>query len=211
MIVTKVEPVAKDRNRVTFDNGEKVVLYKGEMRLLMLKDGSEISDDTYGQIVKVVLPRRCKLRAMNLLKERDYTEYQLRKKLLDAEYPSYVVDEAVSYVKSFGYVNDERYARAYIEEQAGSRSKREIYQKLVQKGISADLLEHLFDDIYPNDRNDFTKSDFDESLVIKKTLLKRHFTGNETYEEKQKILAYFYRRGFEIDAVYKAMDSLKND
>ena len=48
----------------------------------------------------------------------------------------------------------------------------------------------------------------EETERVIRGLEKKHFTGEESYEEKQKILAYFYRRGFNMDAVYRAMDNL---
>ena len=45
----------------------------------------------------------------------DRTEAQLREKLLQAEFSPELVEEAVAYVKSFGYIDDERYVRNYIE------------------------------------------------------------------------------------------------
>lgn len=205
MLIEKIEAVARGRNKVSLDSGESFILYTGELRLLKIKEGAELSEETYLQIVKGILPKRAKLRAMNLLKSRSYTEYQLKKKLLDTGYADSICEEAVAYVKSFGYINDREYAISYINEQASVRSRREIFQKLQQKGIQKSTLDAVFSEIY-GETESGDESSFDEIAVIVKTLKKRGFTGNESYEEKQKLLAYFYRRGFEMDKVYRAMD-----
>ncbi len=205
MLIEKIEAVARGRNKVSLDSGESFILYTGELRLLKIKEGAELSEETYLQIVKGILPKRAKLRAMNLLKSRSYTEYQLKKKLLDTGYADPICEEAVAYVKSFGYINDREYAISYINEQASVRSRREIFQKLQQKGIQKSTLDAVFSDIY-GETESGDESSFDEIAVIVKALKKRGFTGNESYEEKQKLLAYFYRRGFEMDKVYRAMD-----
>ncbi len=205
MLIEKIEAVARGRNKVSLDSGESFILYTGELRLLKIKEGAELSEETYLQIVKGILPKRAKLRAMNLLKSRSYTEYQLKKKLLDTGYADPICEEAVAYVKSFGYINDREYAISYINEQASVRSRREIFQKLQQKGIQKSTLDAVFSEIY-GETESGDESSFDEIAVIVKALKKRGFTGNESYEEKQKLLAYFYRRGFEMDKVYRAMD-----
>jgi regulatory protein len=205
MLIEKIEAVARGRNKVSLDSGESFILYTGELRLLKIKEGAELSEETYLQIVKGILPKRAKLRAMNLLKSRSYTEYQLKKKLLDTGYADSICEEAVAYVKSFGYINDREYAISYINEQASVRSRREIFQKLQQKGIQKSTLDAVFSEIY-GETESGDESSFDEIAVIVKALKKRGFTGNESYEEKQKLLAYFYRRGFEMDKVYRAMD-----
>lgn len=210
MKVVSIEPITKDRSRVRFDNGEKLILYKGEIRIFKIKESEEINDSIYNQIVTEVLPKRAKLRAMNLLKARDYTEYQLSKKLLDAEYPAEIVNQAVEYVKSYGYVDDDRYALTFIKEQMERRSRKEIYQKLQVKGIGRDVLDSAFEKAYSKTYAIDGLDRFNEKDIVVKLLRKKRFTGQETYEEKQKILAYFYRKGFEIDSVYKAMDSFTN-
>ena len=207
MQINLIEPVTKDRSRVVLDSGESFVLYKGELRLLKIKEQGELPEEIYKQIFTVVLPKRAKLRAMNLLKTRPYTEYELTKKLREGGYPEAVIDIAISYVKDYGYVNDKQYALDYIKTYVSRRSKKELYQKLIQKGIGKETLDAAFNDTYGTYKDARTDL-FDESEVIKKTLVKKCFTGKETYEEKQKLLAYFYRRGFDMDMVYKAMDYL---
>ena len=76
--------------------------------------------------MKCVLPKRCKLRAMNLLKEINYTVYKLNKKLLDGGYPENIANDTIDYVASFGYVDDLKYAMAYITEKESSYSGSEI-------------------------------------------------------------------------------------
>lgn len=209
MNVVSIERVTKDRSRVKFENGETLILYQGEIRIYRIKEGSDISDEVYSVIVCEVLPKRAKLRAMNLLKARDYTEYQLRTKLLEGGYPIDIVNQAIEYVKSYGYVDDNRYALCYIKEQMCRRSRKEIYQKLVVKGISRDIIDRAFYEVNSSLDSDADTYKFDERDAIVKLLLKKRFTGDETYEEKQKLLAFFYRKGFEIDSVYKAMDFIQ--
>lgn len=209
MKVVSIDSVATNRSRISLDNGERFVLYKGEIRMLKIKNDTELPDEIYEQIMKGVLVKRSKLRAMNLLKARDYTEYQLRKKLLDAEYPDKIVDHAISYVMSYDYVNDKRYAVSYIKEQMERRSRKEIYQKLQLKGIKRETLDNAFSEVYDSGDVISDKRRFSETDVIIKALKKKHFTGMESYEEKQKLLVYFYRKGFDMDSVYKAMDVVR--
>lgn len=208
MQIDAIEEISKERSRVKLDTGETFVLYKGEFRLLKLKQGSELSEETYNQIKNVVLPKRAKLRCLNLLKSRAYTEYQLRKKLIDGGYPLEVIDIAIKYVKSFGYIDDYQYSLDFINQECKKHSRKEIYLKLSQKGINKEVLDSAFYDTYGSYKDAEPESSFDEISVIKKALSKRHYTGEETYEERQKLLAYFYRRGFDMDVVHKAMDSM---
>ena len=68
--------------------------------------------------------RQAKLKALRLLERMGRTEAQLREKLLQAEFDSEMVEKAIAYVKSFGYINDERYVRNYIECQVPEQEQK---------------------------------------------------------------------------------------
>ncbi len=146
---------------------------------------------------------------MNLLKERSYTVYGLKKKLMDGGYPEYICDDAIAYVSSFGYVNDLSYAKSYIKDHESMKSTKEIKQKLMTKGVSEKTITDAFNDLC-DEREGYNEESHEELeyALIKKTLIKKHFDKAMPYEDKQKILAYFYRRGFSIEVVRKAMDEM---
>ncbi len=71
---------------------------------------------------------------MHLLNDMWRTEAQLREKLTRNEYPADIVEAAISYVKSFGYINDYEYARSFIEsrkerKKAGGRFICSLWEK----------------------------------------------------------------------------------
>lgn len=206
MLIESITPVTKERSRVKLEDGETFVLYKGELRILKLKEQSDLAPEIYNQIMTVILPKRAKLRAMNLLKTKAYTEYQLRKKLSEGGYPDSVTDVAVEYVKSYGYVNDKAYALEYIRLESSNRSKKELYLKLSQKGIGKEILDAAFEEVYGSFKDARDVSYDSEKDVVLRTLKKRGYRKDFSYEERQKMLAYFYRRGFDMDLVYNAMD-----
>ena len=206
MIIVSITEINKQRSRILLETEESFVLYKGEIRMLHLKEGHSISDEAYKQIFDGLLPRRAKVRAMNLLQAKNYTSYQLLKKLLDGGYPETIARQALEYVTSYGYVDDLRYAKEYIEQAGNSYSRNEIKLKLTSKGIEREVIEKAFSEI-DTEHLEYGEEGTDaaEEELIKKTLTKRGYTGDESYEEKQKLLAYFYRRGFNIDKVKKFM------
>ena len=80
-----------------------------------------------------VVFKRAKLRAMHLLEDMDRTEAGLREKLRQGLYPEDAAEEAVRYVKSFGYLDDTRYAENFVRSRKGSKSRREIQGSSAQK------------------------------------------------------------------------------
>lgn len=203
MMVSSIESMGKQKYIVRLDSGLSFPLYKGEIRILKLTVGKEVSETEYNSIMNVILPRRCKLRAMKLLEKRAYTEYMLKTKLLEGGYPVQTAELAMDYVKSFGYINDYKYCLEFIESRINRCSVKEIRQKLLQKGIDIRCVDNA---LHETEAEDCESENDKESGLIRNLLVKRKYTKEMDYEEKQKLLQYFYRRGFDIDKVRKIMD-----
>ena len=201
MIISEIKELDKKRVKVYIDNEFAFVLYKGELRDYSIKEGQELSESNYREIMDVVLPKRCKLRAMNLLQKKDYTEKQLHDKLSEGLYPREIIDDAIHYVKAYHYLDDERYARDYITYHMSIRSKNRIIQDLSGKGISKDIFMPIVEELYIEEDSDV------ELDQIKKLLSKKHYDPEQSdFKEKQKIMAFLLRKGFQMSDIRKAMD-----
>ncbi|MCF2668643.1 MULTISPECIES: regulatory protein RecX [Lachnospiraceae] len=193
MTVTKIEPVTKTRYKVYVDGQFAFVLYKGELSRYHIAEDSELEEKTYQSIRKEIILKRAKLRAMHLLNDMGRTESQLRTKLLRNDYPSDIVEEAIAYVKSFGYINDAEYTRSFIENRKEKKSKKEIYAALCQKGLPKDLIETALEECYADD---------DSIAAIEAIVRKKKFDPKSTdYKEMQKMMGYLVRKGFRYDDI----------
>ena len=202
MRVTRIEELTKSRSRVYIEEGFAFVLYKGELRSYRIVVGEELAPEDYETIMGQVLPKRAKLRAMNLLKSREYTTKQLHDKLKDGGYPERIISEALAYVESFHYTDDLRYAVAYITGHASTRSRRRIEQDLLNKGIDQDTLGRAWQEWEAQGGTQ------DEQVMIRELLRKRGYDP-ETADRKeiQRQGAFLMRRGFSGESVRKALFS----
>lgn len=200
MLITQIEELSKSRSKVFIEQEFAFVLYKGELRLYHIREGEEISGADYDEIMNVVLPKRAKLRAMNLLKSREYTTKQLYRKLKEGFYPESVIEQALDYVAGFHYIDDLRYAETYISDHESSRSRKRIEQDLLNKGISKETLEQAF-------RQWEQKGGvLDEDAMIRQLLEKRHYDPETSdYKEQQRMYGFLMRKGFSSDKVHKAL------
>lgn len=139
---------------------------------------------------------RAKKRALHLLERMDRTEHQLREKLRASDYPEEVVEEAIEYVKSFHYIDDERYAENFTRYKKENMSRQQIKQKLMLKGVSKDIIANAIDEEY----------DVDESVHIRNLLAKKHFSNeNSDDTEFRRVYNYLLRRGFRSSDILKEM------
>lgn len=148
MYVTKIEPVTKTKYKVFIDGQFAFVLYKGELSRYHIAQDTEVDERLVSQILSEIVLKRAKLRAMHLLTDMDRTESQLRTKLKQGLYPDDIIEQAMAYVKSFGYVEDENYARRFVLSRQNSKSKKEIYASLCQKGVAKETIDKVMEECY---------------------------------------------------------------
>ena len=199
MIVTDLIPISKGRYKVYIDQEFAFVLYKGELHVYELEVGAEVDDTCYKEIVSTVLPKRAKLRAMNLLQKRTYTTKQLRDKLKEGFYPEEIIEEAIAYVSSYHYLDDHRYALDYITYHAEMKSEKKLQYDLLNKGVPADIIAAAFDEWREQG------GDQNEIEMIRKQLEKKKYSPDCDIKEKQKVYSYLLRKGFSLENVNKVL------
>ena len=144
----------------------------------------------------------CKERAIYIITNYSKTEKQLREKLKKGgKYTDDIIDETIEFLKKHNFLNDEEYAKRFIELHKNNYSIKVLKQKLYQKGIDKKIIDDIFD---------YDEIDFDEEDIIKKMLLKKcpdYYEIEKDMEPKdrQKILAYLLRKGFSYDKVADIM------
>ena len=207
MTVTGIEEINNKKCRIYIDGYFKLVLYKGEIRKLNLKHNSEIDEEVYYYIIKDILVKRARLRALHILEKREYTKKQLTDKLKQNEYPDIVIEDAIDYVESYNYINDERYAMQYFRCGCKKKSVRRLQLELGKKGIDKDTVQNAYEKIkYEID------VDYEKDRLISKLIDKR-FRNLDTVTDKdiQKTYRYLMSKGFNFDDISRYMKQLNID
>lgn len=200
MIVTELAEQSASRVKVEIDGEPAFVLYKGELRKYGIQKEQPLAEAAYEELMKQVLPKRAALRCMNLLKSRDYTTAQLRRKLEQGGYPEAVTEQALQYVASFHYIDDLRYAVNFISATQHTRSRRRIDCDLQQRGISPELIRQAWEHWQEQGNAQ------DEEEQIRILLEKKHFDREHAdTKEMQRIYGFLARRGFDSEKIRKVL------
>lgn len=201
MLVTQITGISNSRGKVYLDYEFAFVLYKGELRHYGIEEGEELSEENYDEIVNQVLIKRAKKRSMELLKNRPYTEKQLRDKLKQGFYPAQAVEQTISYLMSYHYLDDLQYAGDYIAYHCETRSRRRIEMDLMKKGIDKEDMEAAFASW---EEAGGTVKELDQ---IQRLMIKRNYDINtQDRLEKQKMAAFLFRKGFSQVNIKKALN-----
>lgn len=132
--------------------------------------------------------KQAKLKALSLLTDMDRTEAQLRQKLKQKSYEEHIIEQAIEYVKSFGYIDDEKYAQRFVESRKKTKSRQEMSAMLSQKGVRRELIAEALDTCYTSE---------DAIEAIRHLAEKKHYSFQDsTDKEKKKIYEYLLRKGF---------------
>ncbi|QOV20057.1 regulatory protein RecX [Blautia liquoris] len=200
MMIQTIKPLTKKKSRVITEGQSDFVLYKSELSRYHIKEGMELSDATYEEIIEKVLKKRAKLRALHLLTAQDRTEHQLREKLKRDGHPDEVIDCAVDYVKSYHYIDDARYAKVYVRSMREKKSARWIRLELERKGVSE---SYILEALKPYEG--------ESEVSVIENLVQRRAGEPHPIDEKEmrRLYGYLMRRGFNGSEVKKVLQGYR--
>lgn len=201
MIVTDIVDMDKKRKKVYLDGEYAFALYNQEIYRYNIEVGTELADETFYEIDSEVIPKRVKARTLYILKSSQKTEKQLFDKLVDGGYSRKYASIGVEYAKSFGYIDDVRYAQYFVENSCKGRSRRDIEQRLSQRGIDKKITMQVLDELRPDSENDIEAV----WIALKKKSITRDNISELDYEKKGKLFAYLMRKGFSSDSICKVL------
>ena len=202
MIITDVVPFDKKRRKVHIDNQYAFPLYLSELRRFNIEPGKEITE-TLMEKIEELLYKRIRERILYLLDSSPRTEYEIRTKLFKSGYIDRYVTPVLDRIKEYGYIDDFAYARMYAESLRNGKnnSRRVIENKLYQKGISADIISEIMENV-----------SVDETDLILKTLKKRKVDpisyNNMDYVSRRKVYGYLISKGFSPSNVSKCLGEM---
>ncbi len=202
MVVTQLEELEKSKFKVYIDYNYAFLLYRKDIEHYEVKEGCEIADYVYDKIIEDTVFRRAKQKALAVLKFKDRTEHELRGKLSDTGYPSEVIERTISYVKEYGYLSDERYIGAFVRDRMKVKSRRVIKTLLLQKGADKELVAQIMQEEYEQYDEE---EDIEMQAIIKAVSKKTKNKDELTVQDKQKMIASLYRKGFELDKIKKVI------
>lgn len=135
------------------------------------------------------------VKAMELLSFKPRTEQELCARLLESGYTQAEAEEGISYVRSFGYINDRDYAQQYVSVRGAQKSRNALRRELKEKGIEEDLIEEALADI-----------EEEEEDVLLSLLCKKAGEPHELDEkEYRRLFGFCARRGFSSGKIHTAL------
>ena len=142
--------------------------------------------------------------ALRFLSYRTRSEKEVREKLKLKQAEPGIIEKVISKLKEKRFINDEEFARQWIEnrERFKPRSLRLIKLELRQKGIKGEILEKVIQDLDFNSESELEQA---KRLVEKRIDKVRDLPKQEIYQKLGRFLA---SKGFNWDTIKKAIDEV---
>jgi regulatory protein len=143
-------------------------------------------------------------KALEFLSYRTRSEKEVRDKLKTKQAEPGIIEKVISKLKEKRFINDEEFARQWIENRNRfkPRSLRLIKLELRQKGIEEEIVEKVIQDLDFNSESELGQA---KKLVEKRIDKVRDLPKQEIYQKLGRFLA---SKGFNWDTVKKAIDEV---
>lgn len=190
----------KTRANVYIDGEFAFALEMLTVMKLGLKIGQAVSTERLNEAVFDSEKSVAFDKAMSYLGRGMKTCKQMRDYLGKKGYSSEIVEYVVAKLKEYRYLDDNIYAKTYVEQNVRTKGTRRLKQELVQKGISVSQAEEY--------------SQIDGELALDNaTRLAEKYMKNKPHDLKtlQKLQRYLISRGYGFDTVNTVVRSYNLD
>jgi regulatory protein len=201
----------KGWHEITFSGQAPFIIDEETIYRYSLKEDLEIGETDFKKIKDAADLAYLKDKGMKIISRRMISERDLRRKLAAERKSPDIRDKAVESLLKYGFIDDFKYAAAYVRSQMaqGPKSKLYLKKKLYQKGISSEISDKAI-------AEELEGYDFKES--VRELARKKYKTLNALPPQKAKIrlINFLQSRGFGWEIIKQAIadlmaEEIKND
>ena len=190
--------IKKDKlhlTKISLSNGEEVLIDNDVVGEHFLKKGDSLTEEKLNALVFQSQYQRAKSRAVWYLDQKDRTSNELYKKLCQAGFDQKASAQVIARLQEVGLIDDRRFAENYRDRLLRENvSKREMLNKLFQKGVPYDLAKEVSSDL-----------EVSEEEQIKALIDKKYRTKLTAENGAEKVFAALVRKGFSYGAVRQVL------
>ena len=165
-----------------------------------LKKGRELSDSDLALLELDKLRATAYIYVLNSVSRRSVSVADMRRKLYDKEYPSAVVEEVIAKAKGYNYLDDDYYAKCYVEQNIKRKGSLRIKAELKQHGISDELINKYL-----------KKSDEEVEVALKEAEKFASRLDLTDAKDKNKLIRHMQYKGYNWEIITKCLSYLENE
>lgn len=205
MLITAFTPQKKNPQRVNLHLDGRFALGLDLETLLeeKLEVGQEISEERFQKLVELSTQKKLWEKALKFLSFRPRSEKEVKNFLIKKKADEEEIGWALGKLKEKGYLNDEEFARWWVEQRKTFRPKgwRVLKMELRQKGVPEDTIAKLLNCYIAGG----LEGELAKKVLEKKLESLKHLPLQKL---KQKLGNHLARRGFDWEVIKKVVDGI---
>lgn len=192
MKISAIKQQVKRADRYSIYGDGKYLFSFSEAELLSsgIRIGQELSEAELTELKDKAVLDKAYDRSLNLISHRMRSEWEIRDYLRRKEYDESVQDAIVQRLKAREYINDELFAKRWIENRRllKSTSKRRLAQELRQKRVADETIRLAID------------ADATNELEVLSALIEKKRKQTK-YQDDVKLTQYLMRQGYSYEDI----------
>lgn len=142
--------------------------------------------------------------ALSMLDYRMRTRKEVREKLTEKGFSADVAQKTMESLEEYGFLDDEKYAQAYLKDRIRQRGARTIGQELAQKGIGREMAEELLEG--------FGDEEEEAALAAcRKKYQNLKSRGLDEQKIREKVYRFLMSRGYDYSLIKKVYNRALED
>lgn len=204
--ITMLEIQQRDRERVNLyiDSVFALGISLRTLEQQGLYKGKVLNEADWQAIAKAEEIDKAYNAALVFLAARPRSSQEIRTRLRQREFPDEHIDFALEKLAQLGLVNDEAFARFWVENRQQHRPKgaRAIQAELSQKGVKRELISEVLHELTDQ------AEEQERAFSVARTALRRYANEPTKMAFSRKMAGLLQRRGFGFDTIKPVLDQL---
>ena len=205
-IVSMTESGKRNKTvNILTDREEEIKVDKAFVSDHSIREGMEVEDGLWDAWLNEWRRRKAMDAALKYLGYRSRTRVQMEEYLRGKDFPMDTVEEVVGKLTGYGYLDDARYAKEYMESKLRERpmGRMRIKMALKERGIGDEAIEGALDT-------------YDEEAELSQAIdcLRKQVSlrkGKSPEIRRKQCYAALARRGFNWETIQRAWSTLESD
>ncbi len=206
--VTAIRPQTRNPNRVSIYCDDDFVLgvHRDVAASAGIRVGTALTEELQQIAKKADAAYRARDAAVHLLAHRPRTTTELRRKLLQKDYPDDTVESVIRTLTVEGLIDDYVFATEFVEQRVRGRRHGtvRIRSELLKRGISASVIDSAI-------RRGSTQNDWKEAATQEaRKKWQKLPDGLELRRRRKRLYDHLVRRGFDFGIIREVMEEVAN-
>ncbi len=201
MTITQIKQIAKSNKYHLYVDGKWCGIFLDEtLARHNLKTGMEVDED-FAEIKKENDEKLSFEMAISYMEKYVVSKKGIKDYLQKKGFDRQTISKTLDKLADYGYVNDEAFAKNYFESQSSGKGKRAIANKLLQKGISKEIVDELICNVPEED-------EIEKAKLQAEKFVKNREKSPKTY---QKCMAHLIYKGYDYSVAQQATQFALNE